>query len=258
MDGFGSDGVRVNPELGSDNDKSNELNSDHDSDSDGPRKWDLTGIPCVHAVLAIHETNRRPESYVHECYNKSTQTAIYSNIISPLKVTDMEPILPRTIKRLPRRPTKKRKKKAAEVVNPKLSKRGQQANYTKCGKTGHNKQTCRGEVGANQPIRRPTSSSQEQQPGRQKISIRQSLSPPTVVRWMPNVPSSQQSIVSNPLNQELEASTREKHGYDNLMPFQVPETSPGRGRTGDDGDTYWGRPTLTGFNKILTKNGEES
>ncbi|KAK8625783.1 hypothetical protein V6N13_056943 [Hibiscus sabdariffa] len=37
MDGFGADGVRVNPEIESDSDKSNELHSDHDYDSDGPR-----------------------------------------------------------------------------------------------------------------------------------------------------------------------------------------------------------------------------
>ncbi|KAK8708686.1 hypothetical protein V6N13_059724 [Hibiscus sabdariffa] len=92
--------------------------------------------------IAIQETNRNPESYVHECYNKSTQISIYSNIISPVKgpqqwvpVTDMEPILPPTIRRPPGRPTKKRKKEADEVVNPKLSKKGQQANCTKCGKT---------------------------------------------------------------------------------------------------------------------------
>ncbi|KAK8563577.1 hypothetical protein V6N12_035723 [Hibiscus sabdariffa] len=34
MDGFGPEGVRVNPELESDSDKSDEFNSDHDSDSD--------------------------------------------------------------------------------------------------------------------------------------------------------------------------------------------------------------------------------
>ncbi|KAK8707728.1 hypothetical protein V6N13_058781 [Hibiscus sabdariffa] len=37
MDGFGADGVRVNPEMESDNDKSDEFHSDHDSDSEGPR-----------------------------------------------------------------------------------------------------------------------------------------------------------------------------------------------------------------------------
>ncbi|KAK9010151.1 hypothetical protein V6N11_036665 [Hibiscus sabdariffa] len=56
-----------------------------------------------------------------------------------------------------------------------------------------------------QPGRHP-SSSQEQQPGRHPSS---SLSPPTVVRWMCNASSSQQSTISNPPNQESQASTRE-------------------------------------------------
>ncbi|KAK8685348.1 hypothetical protein V6N13_041351 [Hibiscus sabdariffa] len=157
-------------------------------------------------------------------------------------------------KKTTRKTSKKRKREADEVVNPKLSKKGQQANCTKCGKTGHNKRTCRGEVGANQPIRRPPpsfrqqqperhpsssqdqqprrhpSSSQEQQPGRHPSSSQDqqpgrhpsssqeqqpgrhpssSLSPPTVVRWMCNASSSQQSTISNPPNQESQASTRE-------------------------------------------------
>ncbi|KAK8691228.1 hypothetical protein V6N13_074746 [Hibiscus sabdariffa] len=64
-------------------------------------------------------------------------------------VTEMEPILPPAIRRLPGRPTKKRRKEADEVNNPKLSKRGQQSNCNKCGMSGHNKRTCRGQVDAN-------------------------------------------------------------------------------------------------------------
>ncbi|KAL4324034.1 hypothetical protein GQ457_11G001980 [Hibiscus cannabinus] len=227
------------------------------------RRWDLSGIPCIHAISAIQETNRKPEDYVNECYHKSTQIAIYSNIISHVKgpeqwapVTEMDPILPPAIRRPPGRPTKKRRKEADEVNNPKLCKRGQQSNCSKCGMSGHNKRTCRGQIGANQPVKRPTpsshrpanhhppsnqqhqpssthqqqpssyqqqpssthqqqpsssqqqpSSSQQQQPQRQKLPPRrQPLAPPTQVNQMP---SSQQSNVSNPPNQESQASTRD-------------------------------------------------
>ncbi|KAL4318980.1 hypothetical protein GQ457_18G014420 [Hibiscus cannabinus] len=156
-------------------------------------------------------------------------------------VTEMEPILPPSIRRPPGRPTKKRRKEADEVNNPKLCKRGQQSNCSKCGMSGHNKRTCRGQIGANQPVKRPTpsshgpanhhppsnqqhqpssthqqqpsssqqqpSSSQQQQPQRQKLPPRrQPLAPPTQVNQMP---SSQQSNVSNPPNQESQASTRD-------------------------------------------------
>ncbi|KAL4289578.1 hypothetical protein GQ457_14G016010 [Hibiscus cannabinus] len=130
------------------------------------RRWDLSGIPCIHAISTIQETNRKPEDYVNECYHKSTQIAIYSNIISPVKgseqwtpVTEMEPILPPAFRRPPGRPTKKRRKEADEVNNPKLCKRGQQSNCSKCGMSGHNKRTCRGQIAANQPVKRPTPSS---------------------------------------------------------------------------------------------------
>ncbi|KAK8666075.1 hypothetical protein V6N13_006227 [Hibiscus sabdariffa] len=114
----------------------------------------------------------------------------------------MELILPPTIKRPPERPAKKRKKEADEGVNPKLSKKGQQANCTKCGKTGAEQQPRRHPSSSQeqQPRRHP-SSSQEHQPGRQKLPIRRTLSLPTIARWMPNAPSSQQSTVSNPPNQ---------------------------------------------------------
>ncbi|KAK8539019.1 hypothetical protein V6N13_110227 [Hibiscus sabdariffa] len=71
----------------------------------------------------------------------------------------MEPILPPAIRRPPGRPTKKMRKEADEVNNPKLSKRGQQSKCSKCGMSGHNKRTYRGQVGANQPVKRPTPSS---------------------------------------------------------------------------------------------------
>ncbi|KAK8716374.1 hypothetical protein V6N13_043686 [Hibiscus sabdariffa] len=80
------------------------------------RRWDLSGIPCIHAISAIQDTNRKPKDYVNECYHKSTQIVIYSNIISPVKVTDMELILPLAIRRPPGRPTKKGEKKLMKLT----------------------------------------------------------------------------------------------------------------------------------------------
>ncbi|KAK8497124.1 hypothetical protein V6N12_019279 [Hibiscus sabdariffa] len=220
MDGFGPDGVNLNEkdkEPESETDNSEDLYSDHGSDSDRPRKWDLTGIPCSHAASVFRLNNLRPEHFVNECYHNSTQLAIYSNMITPIKVTDMEPILPPIIRRPPGRPTKKRRLEPDEITKPKLSRRGMQANCTKCGKQGYNRRTCRGEVGANQPIRRPTlicskprQPQQPQQPPvprREKIPIRtkQHVPPPKNVRWMP----SQESNISNPPTQESQSTTRE-------------------------------------------------
>ncbi|KAK8496732.1 hypothetical protein V6N12_019860 [Hibiscus sabdariffa] len=72
----------------------------------------------------------------------------------------------------------------------------------------------RGEIGVNQPIKRPTPSNQPQpprHPGSHPSSSNQQqpMTPPTIVRLMPNQPSGQQSIVSNPPTQESQASTRD-------------------------------------------------
>ncbi|KAK8715349.1 hypothetical protein V6N13_042685 [Hibiscus sabdariffa] len=48
-------------------------------------KWDLTGIPCSHAISVILMREQRPESYVDDCYKTKTQQAIYSHMIYPVK-----------------------------------------------------------------------------------------------------------------------------------------------------------------------------
>ena len=47
------------------------------------RRWELTAIPCVHAVAAIIEQNEDPFSYVDQCYNKTVYQQVYSHLINP-------------------------------------------------------------------------------------------------------------------------------------------------------------------------------
>ncbi|XP_038992977.1 uncharacterized protein LOC120116621 [Hibiscus syriacus] len=174
------------------------------------RKWDLTGIPCA-------------KQWTH--------------------VTEMEPILPLELRRPPGRPTKKRRKEADEgnKNGPKLSKKGSMGNCSKCGKLGHNKRTCRGEVGGNKSLNQHESGSSQPhapdqpsqhstpmqrqartiQPTRQqvlrpKLPKMRPLNPPTTVRWMmpPSTTNhamsgSQESSVSNPHNQDLHTTSKE-------------------------------------------------
>ncbi|PPD76718.1 hypothetical protein GOBAR_DD26362 [Gossypium barbadense] len=123
------------------------------------RKWDLSGIPCKHAVSCMQLLAVSPETYVNTCYTVTTQLNIYSHLINPVKgpmqwehVRDMEPILPPIIRMPSGRPKQIRRKEIDEVrkSGPKLSKTGQQANCTKCGKPGYNTRTCKGIVGGNQ------------------------------------------------------------------------------------------------------------
>ncbi|KAK8691671.1 hypothetical protein V6N13_075171 [Hibiscus sabdariffa] len=130
------------------------------------RKWDLTGIPCSHVVSCMVLENLKPESFVHSCYKIETQQLIYKSLIKPMRgpnqwVTDTtcEPVLPPKLKRPPGRPKTKRKREADEAPQTSTSrftKRGVKMYCSKCGKPGHNKRSCKGEVGANRPIPKPS------------------------------------------------------------------------------------------------------
>ncbi|KHG06388.1 far1-related sequence 2 -like protein [Gossypium arboreum] len=123
------------------------------------RKWDFSGIPRKHAISCMQLLAVSPETYVNTCYIVTTQLNIYSHLINPVKgpiqwehAKDMEPILPPMIRTPLGRPKQTRRKEVDEArkSGPKLNKTGQQANYTKCGKTGHNKRTCKGIFGGTQ------------------------------------------------------------------------------------------------------------
>ncbi|XP_052876217.1 uncharacterized protein LOC128282036 [Gossypium arboreum] len=128
----------------------------------GNEKYEVDcGLGNKHVVDLLNSsfTSMNPETYVNTCYTVTTQLNIYSHLINPVKgpmqwehVRDMEPILPPIIRRPLGRPKQTRRKEVGEErkSGPKLSKIGQQANCTKCGKPGHNTRTCKGIIGSNQ------------------------------------------------------------------------------------------------------------
>ena len=78
----------------------------------------------MHDVSVLFIIEERPEDYVDECYNKSTQMKIYSKFISLINganqcrnTTNSEPIFSLKIRRPPGRPHKKRKiKKGSKSI----------------------------------------------------------------------------------------------------------------------------------------------
>ncbi|XP_017628742.1 uncharacterized protein LOC108471669 [Gossypium arboreum] len=119
------------------------------------RIWDLTGIPCMHALAVIHLKNEFPETYVQTWYTKQTQLQIYSNFVSPVSLLNMLPILLPPLRRPPDRPTKVRRKEPDKPQKiERLSKRGVEMRCSKCKIIGHNKRSCKGEVGQNIPVKR--------------------------------------------------------------------------------------------------------
>ena len=49
------------------------------------RRWDLSGIPCWHAVSALRHDQISPESYVSKCYSIEKYCKAYEHIIWPCR-----------------------------------------------------------------------------------------------------------------------------------------------------------------------------
>ncbi|XP_057251346.1 uncharacterized protein LOC125491532 [Beta vulgaris subsp. vulgaris] len=113
------------------------------------RKWELTGIPCCHAVACIFFLHQEAESYVHEWYKKETHLLSYSSAIPPCVGERHWPrvellIDPPPIKVGPGRPRKNRRKDPHEDPKKpgKLTKHGTQMTCSLCQSTQHNKRRC--------------------------------------------------------------------------------------------------------------------
>ncbi|KAK8698775.1 hypothetical protein V6N13_114882 [Hibiscus sabdariffa] len=176
------------------------------------RRWDLTGIPCNHAISVINCNNMNVVSFVDPCYKKDTQLSIYGHYISPIrgvnqwtKVEGMEPILPPVLRRPVGRPNKKRRLERDEVpTTGKGSSRQRQGPrqplrqklpIRSSQKSIHQQPPSQHSAGVSQPPPNQHSTGQNQ-PLPSQHSTGQSQ-PHSVmnVRWMM---STQESSVSNP------------------------------------------------------------
>nr|POE60375.1 hypothetical protein CFP56_33299 [Quercus suber] len=105
------------------------------------------------------------EKYVNACYKRTTYIDCYAPIIEPINGQNMwrpsglPPVQPPIKRRPPGRPKKKR---ALEPDEPRSHRKNRGLGISKqcksCGKLGHNKRSCKGEVGGNSSL--PGSASQ--------------------------------------------------------------------------------------------------
>nr|GEV71900.1 hypothetical protein [Tanacetum cinerariifolium] len=124
------------------------------------RKWEVSSLPCKHAVAAIHNMaeNRMnvglPEVWVHPSYRLDTWKQQYSFKVNPISGRNFwelkqwpTTLLPPKIQPQIGRPSKKRKKSAIEIEEmvrgEKLSKKGQIVTCFNCKQKGHNKRGCK-------------------------------------------------------------------------------------------------------------------
>ncbi|KAL4335326.1 hypothetical protein GQ457_07G003320 [Hibiscus cannabinus] len=114
------------------------------------KEWELTGIPCCHAICAMFHDSKSPEDYVSEWYKKEKYMATYKHILQPVRgkkfwPKGLPPILPPTVKVQPGRPKKKRTKAKDEPKKMKVgkfTKAGARMRCSKCRTLGHNIQNC--------------------------------------------------------------------------------------------------------------------
>lgn len=120
------------------------------------RKWQLTGMPCSHAIASIHYNKEPVDNYASEYFKVETYKRVYAPLIYPTngqnlwEETGYPPILPPPLRRPTGRPRKQRRKEPDEPKKgAKLRRSGTTVVCKKCGRTGHNKRTCKGVVGGN-------------------------------------------------------------------------------------------------------------
>lgn len=112
-------------------------------------KWQLTGIPCIHACSAIYHSRHRPEEYVDDCYRLVTYLRSYKQGIHAMPGPEAWPeggnavILPPHVRVQPGRPRKARKREPDEPKVPyKVSRHGYVVKCGNCGNEGHNARAC--------------------------------------------------------------------------------------------------------------------
>ncbi|KAL0328025.1 UNVERIFIED_CONTAM: hypothetical protein Scaly_2235100 [Sesamum calycinum] len=85
------------------------------------RRWDLSGIPCKHAMSAINSQRLDAEDFIAECYSVATYLRVYQPCIMPVngpekwQHTDLPPLLPPNIARGVGRPARARRLEPDEV-----------------------------------------------------------------------------------------------------------------------------------------------
>ncbi|XP_009110756.1 uncharacterized protein LOC103836262 isoform X2 [Brassica rapa] len=127
------------------------------------RKWDMSGLPCRHALKVIVEKKRKKEDYIGDCYLTSKWRMQYQTPIEAVhgvnfwKKTDESVIVPPATedtdsalgrKKIPKRikgknesPSKK-KTKVRQESPTKVSREKRIIHCGRCGAVGHNSRKC--------------------------------------------------------------------------------------------------------------------
>ena len=109
--------------------------------------WELSGIPCVHAVAGYIHMKMEPELGVSEWFSQNKWFEAYQYFMRPVpgsrhwKPSDLEKHLPPVERKLPGRPRKKRIKHPSENDHE-VSRNGRIMHCHRCWEAGHNRKNC--------------------------------------------------------------------------------------------------------------------
>ncbi|CAA0840726.1 MuDR family transposase [Striga hermonthica] len=124
------------------------------------RRWDLTGIPCVHAISGIFYLGKNPEDFVDNCYSRNTFLRSHSHMMKAINDSEMWPevdvqsLVPPVIEKMPGRPRKHNRRKdpdegKRDSGRPSqggrpltLGKKGVKMTCSYCGQKNHNVRGC--------------------------------------------------------------------------------------------------------------------
>ncbi|XP_020879803.1 uncharacterized protein LOC110228054 isoform X2 [Arabidopsis lyrata subsp. lyrata] len=193
------------------------------------RQWNLTGIPCPHAIFVITEKNRDPEDYVDRHLATHVWKATYKDNIEPV---NGERLWKRTGKGTIEVPDKRKKrgrpKKFARVKEPtesstnptKLTREGKTVTCSNCKQVGHNKGTCKNPTVQSAPPRkrgRPRKSLDDDDPwsihnAPKRWKNAQSQSTPPVAQSQSTPPAAQSQPTQNPRHSSAPAANPSGRG----------------------------------------------
>ena len=109
------------------------------------RKCDISNIPCCHAISCIFFNKAAVEKYIDDYYRVNT----YKEPVTPTGLPSVQPLIKR-------RPLGRLKKKRVREPNEPSKGHSKGLKIAKrcklCGKIGHNKRSCKGEVGGNSSL----------------------------------------------------------------------------------------------------------
>lgn len=118
------------------------------------RVWELTGVPCAHAVNAIQQSRQNPLDFVEKWFTKQTYLQTYSHTLEVLKGEEywedvMGDLLlpPLLVKRLRGRPKKQRRREGWEGTvssgkKSRVSYKGRVMHCGYCRQEGHKRTVC--------------------------------------------------------------------------------------------------------------------